>query len=52
MLTVPEVAQILKLSKPATYLMLNTGEIPGLMRLGPRRLRVSRQKFEQWLAAQ
>jgi len=32
--------------------MVNTGQIPGVIRLGERGIRISRQKFEKWLQDQ
>jgi len=51
-LTVPEVAEILRVSRPRAYEMVNTGQIPGVIRLGERGIRISRQKFEKWLQDQ
>ena len=49
LLTVDEVRQVLRLSKPATYQALHTGAVPGVRRIG-RALRVHRATFEKWLA--
>lgn len=49
-LTVPEIARFMKLSKVMIYKLIETGELPHY-RIG-RAVRVSREQFEQWLEAQ
>jgi len=44
-----EVAQMLNVSKSKAYLLMVSGEVPGVMRLG-RCLRVHRPTLEKWLA--
>jgi excisionase family DNA binding protein len=46
-LTVPEVARTLGLSRGKTYALIGSGEIPSL-RLG-RSIRVPEYRFRQWL---
>lgn len=46
-----EVAQILNVSKSKAYLMMVSGEVPGVMRLG-RCLRVHRPTLERWITEQ
>lgn len=50
-LTVAEVASLLRLSRPAVYAALRRGDIPGLLPIG-RALRVSRRAVVEWLAGQ
>ena len=44
-----EVADLLNVSKSKAYLLMVSGEIPGVMRLG-RCLRVHRPTLEKWIA--
>jgi len=44
-----EVAQMLNVSKSKAYLLMVSGEVPGVMRLG-RCLRVHRPTLEKWIA--
>ncbi len=46
-----EVAQLLNVSDSKAYLLMVSGEIPGVMRLG-RCLRVHRPTLEKWIAEQ
>jgi excisionase family DNA binding protein len=48
-LTIPEVAELLGISRVRCYEMAATGEIPS-MRLSPRRIRISRGALDAWLA--
>lgn len=51
LLTVPEVAALLRISVGATYSLVTSGRIPHL-RLGPRTIRFERGAVEAWLAEQ
>jgi excisionase family DNA binding protein len=46
-----EVAHMLNVSKSKAYLLMVSGEVPGVMRLG-RCLRVHRPTLEKWIAEQ
>ncbi len=46
-----EVARLLNVSDRKAYLLMVSGEIPGVMRLG-RCLRVHRPTLEKWIAEQ
>lgn len=46
-----EVARLLNVSDSKAYLLMVSGEIPGVVRLG-RCLRVHRPTLEKWIAAQ
>jgi len=47
-LTVPEVAELLRKPRNWTYEAVARGEIPGVIRLG-RSIRVSRAAIERWI---
>ena len=49
LLTVPEVAALLRTSKTAIYSMVERGQIPGVVRLG-RRVLVSQADLLAWLS--
>lgn len=44
-----EVAALLNISKSKAYLMMVSGELPGVLRMG-RCLRVHRPTLEKWIA--
>ena len=48
MLTVPEVAKILRVEQKTIYRAIKRGEVPGVRRIG-RSLRVSRRVLMAWL---
>lgn len=45
----PETAAILRVNKTRAYAMAREGAIPGLIKLGRRRYRVSRDVLRRWL---
>jgi len=51
-LTVPDVARILKVGRTFAYEMVATGKIPGVIRLGPQVVRIDKAVFERWLSEQ
>lgn len=50
-LTIPEVAQLLRISRGAAYQLARRGELPGTVKLG-RTLRVHRDTVLRWLESQ
>lgn len=48
-LTAAEVQAILRVNRTRTYELLATGSIPGVVRLGARQYRVSRDALRRWL---
>lgn len=48
MMTVPEVIELLRISRGSVYQGLKTGEIPGARTVG-RTIRVHRPTLEKWL---
>ncbi len=48
LLTIPEVAALLRTSRKAVYAMAERGQLPGLTKLGRRRL-VRRDDLLHWL---
>ncbi len=46
-----EVAKLINVSKTKAYLMMRSGEIPGVVRIG-RCIRVHRGVLEKWIADQ
>ncbi len=48
-LTIPEVAEQLNLSRSQTYELCRSGQIPGVLRLGVKRLVVSRAILVRWI---
>lgn len=46
-----EVMQILRISRPHLYELLNSGEIPGAKRFGQRWF-IPREPFDRWLSGQ
>jgi excisionase family DNA binding protein len=51
LLTVPEAALPLKLSRRRAYQLAQSGDLPGVRKLGPRSYRVSRAELEAYLGA-
>lgn len=49
-MTVPEVAAFLRISRGRAYAMANDGSLPGVVRIGPRSIRVDRERMLQGLA--
>jgi excisionase family DNA binding protein len=49
LLSIREAARMLGLSPYSTYVLARRGKLPGLVRLGARRLYVKRTVLEQWL---
>ena len=49
-LTVPELAALLRLDRKTVYACIKAGEIPGVRRVG-RAIRVHRDQVLRWLAA-
>lgn len=50
LLTAAEVAKLLRMSRKAVYAMHARGELPGVVRLGARRLRFERNALLSWLS--
>jgi excisionase family DNA binding protein len=50
-LSVADVARVLGISTPRAYQLAAEGRFPSL-RLSPRRIRIPRAAFQQWLEAQ
>ena len=50
-LTVPEVAAMLRLGRRACYEAIQRGDIPGVLRIGERSIRVSRAVLMNWIDA-
>jgi excisionase family DNA binding protein len=49
-MTIPEVAEALGISRGLCYELARTGQLPGILRLGERRIVVSRRAVEEMLA--
>lgn len=49
-LTVPELAKLLRVDRKTVYEALAAGEIPGARRIGPRVYRICRDTVVTWLA--
>lgn len=49
LLTVPELASVLRLTDKAIYRRAQRGEIPGVVRLGGRTLRFRREEILRWI---
>ena len=49
LLTVVEVAELLRMSPKAVYAMKDRGQLPGVIRIGQRRLRFNRNVLVDWL---
>ena len=49
-ITVQELADLLRIGHRAAYEAVSRGEIPGVIRFG-RSIRISRQAIDQWLLA-
>jgi predicted DNA-binding transcriptional regulator AlpA len=45
----PEMGHRLNVSRGLAYELARSGQVPGVVRLGPRRLIVLREPFERWL---
>ena len=48
--SIEDAGRILGISRTFTYELARRGELPGLLRLGQRRLRVSRVALDEFLA--
>ncbi len=48
LLKVPEVAHHLRIPLSRWYDLINRGAIPGVIRIGPHSIRVSRKVLEEW----
>ena len=48
-LTVDEVAELLRVNRKTVYEAISKGEIPGVLKIG-RKIRISRQAVVDWLA--
>jgi excisionase family DNA binding protein len=48
-MNIPEVARALGISRGLAYQLVREGKLPGAIRLGAKRLIVSRVQFEAWL---
>jgi excisionase family DNA binding protein len=44
-------ARTLQCALPSFYRLIREGRIPGVVRLGPKSIRIDRLQFERWLAA-
>lgn len=51
LLTVPEAARLLRISRNTAYELIRQGEIPAV-RLGERIIRIPRFALEQWISRQ
>lgn len=51
-LTVPEVAEALRIPRSRAYMLIAKGELPGAVRIGERSIRVNRVKLERFLIEQ
>ena len=49
-MSIEDAGRILGISRTFTYELARRGELPGLLRLGQRRLRVSRVALDEFLA--
>ena len=49
-LSVEETAEVLGISRTLAYQLARQGELPGVLRLGQKRLRVSRTALDHYLA--
>jgi excisionase family DNA binding protein len=47
---VEEVAELLGIGRRQCYELIRRGELPGILRLGSRSIRISRFAFDQWLS--
>jgi len=48
-MTVLEVSKKLQISRALAYQLVREGKLPGAIRLGAKRIIVSRVQFERWL---
>jgi excisionase family DNA binding protein len=51
LLTVPELAEVLRVGRRAAYEAVARGDVPGVIRVG-RALRISRAAVEAWIGAE
>lgn len=51
LLTIPACAAYLQISVAKCYALASRNELPGVVRIGPRSIRVSRRKIDEWLDA-
>ena len=48
-LTVPEVAEELRIPRSRAYELIQSGDLPGAVRIGERSIRVNRRELERFL---
>ena len=48
-MTVPEVAEVLRIPRSRAYVMVASGELAGAVRIGERSIRVNRAELERFL---
>ena len=48
-MTVEELAARLRIGRRQTYEIVRTGQVPGVLRLGARTIRISRVAVDRWL---
>ena len=49
LLTPREAASLLRVTRKALYTMIDRGQLPGVIRVGPRRLRIETRVLLHWL---
>lgn len=49
LLTIPEVAPVLRMSARRAYELASAGTLPGVRRLGPRTYRVSAEELDRFI---
>lgn len=49
LMTIPEVAELLRLAERTVYDMCRTGKLPGIAKIGGK-WRIERQKLTAWIA--
>lgn len=52
LISVPEAARRLGIGKSKAWAMAQAGELPGVVRVGQRSVRVSKQALERWIDEQ
>lgn len=48
LLTVPEMAKVLRIGKNSAYNLIRKKKLP-VLRLGPKKIRIPRVKLKQWI---
>jgi excisionase family DNA binding protein len=52
LITVSQAAHMMSVPPRSVYLMIELGQLPGAMRIGPRRIRIHRPTLEGWIEEQ